>query len=120
MVPVWLLCSTWTTGDVSDDHDGSQTPSPHSSAAVVQRVGPITVSGPIPSAPPPTSLHPPSSPTSASFAHKHSVMLLVITVGHNFRDNFKATYYPESIKRGGKNKERKEKKRWVWKKNGWS
>lgn len=63
---VALQLPTWTTGDVSDDRDGSQTLSPHSSAAAapalaailfVLRVGPITVSGPIPSAPPPTPPH---------------------------------------------------------------
>lgn len=52
-----------------------------------------------PSPPPPTHLH------LCSFAHKHSMMPVVITVGHNFRDNLKTIYYPWSIK----NKQKKTK-----------
>lgn len=37
--------------------------------------------------------------TSASFEHNHSMMPVVITVGHNFRDNLRTINYPWSIKR---------------------
>ncbi len=46
---------------------------------------------------PPPSAH----PHPCSIAHKHSVMPVVITVGHNFRGNLKTIYYPWSIKKVG-------------------
>lgn len=46
---------------------------------------------PAPPPRPPAHLHP------CSTAHKHSVIPVVITVGHNFRDNLKTIYYPWSI-----------------------
>lgn len=47
---------------------------------------PITVSL-LSSASPPTQLH------LCSFAHKHSMMPLVITAGHDFRDNLETIYF---------------------------
>lgn len=54
--------------------------------------------------PPYPSTHPPPPPPHlypCSTAHKHSRMPVVITVGHNFRDNLKTIYYPWSIKKKG-------------------
>lgn len=36
-----------------------------------------------------------------SFAHKHSMMPVVITAGHDFRDNSKTIYYAWSIRNQG-------------------
>lgn len=41
----------------------------------------------------------PAHPHPRSTAHKLSVIPVVITAGHNFRDNLKTIYYPWSIKK---------------------